>query len=429
LLEHVDEINRDLCDKFLSLSMPWIIKSLNFYFDCNTNFIPAGFIIFCIFEYIKSEYILNILSTSLFSPKISEKMFYFVTTGSIPNNQFDFLEEEQGSIDNIVKHQFTALLNQPETCTIALLILNNTISNPFISKKVLFECQLLPKDEIKKQKLVRMILQDSQEYNSDKILAELLLKTISTFTPQFNIFLASKIIIFCSLHPEELYIPQLKENITKEILSCLNEIKKHLEKEKLKDILLDVFEDQATSIKTMKFEDKVNFPSVLLSHINSITPGFYRLPLSKFEIYNWHFYKLLILKRLYTLLFSNTLSNVSEINLPCMSFDGPTVTLQCLNDLTLVIQDFYLQFLYKAGQSKTYKLRCVEVMADNKHENILNITVNQNKNSITIQAVFENSQICKETKKNIENQRKESKTKEFMLIQNFIQQEETNFAI
>ena len=210
----------------------------------------------------------------------------FTTNGSISNNQFDFLEETIGTIDNILKHQILSFLNDPTMSVIPLLVINHVISNDHISKKVLYETQLLPKEELKKQKLVRQILQDKHEYTSDSVLVELIIKLLTGNSTQYTSFLAARIIMNCSFYPQEEFLTRLINDINTELKNVIVEIKRDIEKENFVEIVLEAFEQQNENVNFYKFEEKVSFPTAILCKQDLTTLGIYRLPLSKIERYD-----------------------------------------------------------------------------------------------------------------------------------------------
>ena len=430
LLEHVEELNHEICNKFVSLGMPWLMSTITTQLNSGIlNFIPAGYIIFSILEYIRSPYILNILITSLFAARVSEKMFYFTTRGNIPNNQLDFLENDKAVIINIFKQQIMAFLHEPNMCGIALLIISSAISNESVSKKVLYECKILPKDEIKKQRLIQETLQDDQEYTSDPVLSQSFIQIFTGYYPQFTMFLAARIILKCSFFPEEQYLPQFQFEIYRELGLVIENLRTSIEKELFPEIMLEAFEEASSSVKNYRFDDKLEFPSAMLTRSDLGDQGLYRMPLNSFETYLNYFHKLFLLRRVKSMIFEDQTLKVPRSvrkgsSLPESSSDESHISIDCTENIQLIIKDFEIVIVHpEESNTKSIRLRHIEVMLENKRPHTLNLIINQPKQSYNLKLEFEDLNSCKYAKKIIEDKRKKCKNKEMKHITNFLLQE------
>lgn len=428
LLEHVEELNFDVCHKFVSFGVPWLIENISKELNTGTlNFIPSGYVIFSILEYLKCSYILNILVISLFSSKISEKMSYFTTKGSIPNNQLDVLEEYQGPIDNIIKHQVYAFLNDLKMCPITLLIMNNAISNEHLSKKVLYECQLLPKEDLKQQRLIRQILQDKHDYSSDRVLTEFLIKISTGNYPKFTMFLACRIILICSFFPSDIFLPQFLFEVNREIADVIAKLLIMIKSENLPDILLEAFEEASNNVKQYKWEEKIEFPKEILTKSDLSEQGIYRLPSSTFERYQNFFHKFFLLRKVKNLIFGEKIQNEGGVRknseLADLTCNDGRVIIECLDNLKLIVQDFEIIVIGENGKEKGFRLRFIEVMVEGKNQTGLNLVINQPKKATNVKVKFFDAEACKVAKEIIESKRKKCKNKEVSHIKSFLGQE------
>ena len=430
LLEHVEELSHEICNKFVSLGMPWLVNNITEQLNSGRlNFIPAGYIIFSILEYVKSSYILNILTTSLFAGKIPEKMYYFTTRGSIPNNQLDFLENDKAAIINVFKQQIMAFLHEQSMCGVALLIINSTLSNESLSKKVLYECKILPKDEIKKQRLIRQILQDKHEYTSDPVLSQSFIQIFTGYYPQFTMFLAARIILSCGFFPQEEYLPQFRFEISRELGLVIERLRINIEKELFPEIMLEAFEEASRSVRNYRFEDKIEFPSAILTRSDLGDQGIYRMPMNSFETYLNYFHKLFLLRRVRSMLFEEQTLKVpgslrKNSSLPESSTNESNTTIDCIDNVQLIIKDFEVAIVHpRESKCKNIRLRYIEVMLENKKPHMLNLIINQPKHSYNIKLEFEDINSCKDAKKAIEDKRKKCKQKEIKHVMNFLLEE------
>lgn len=434
LIEHVEELNYDICNRFLSLAMPWLVSNINSQFKTgNLNFIPAGFVIFSILEHIKCSFILNMLVTGLFANKITEKIQCFITKGEVLNNQFDFLVEDCGRVENIVKHQIIAFLNEPKNANMSLLILNSIVSNEIVCKKVMYECQLLRKEEIKCQQLLRKVLQDTHEYSSDPLLVDLLIKSLTGDNSFFTMFLSFRLIYHCNFQPRDYYFSILQSEINREVILSINTLLQSISTETCPEMILDTFDEEYLNISSLNFNEKISFPETLLSSNETTTPLIYRLPLTRKEIYHWNFSRYFLFKKILSLLFSSK----TGANLESQDFllllancgnSGPNLIVDCTISSSLEISDLFLNVITEKPYKKmTFKLRHVEVMLNAREPCALSLIFNQPKQSTSIKVNFTDEQVCKSTKKLIETKRKESKEKELVFIKIFLSQESKAF--
>lgn len=418
LMEHVEELNSDISSKFLNTCIPWVIKKVSDVLNIGENFTPVGWIINSILDNIKANSILDVLVAGLFCSKITEKIVAYMQEDTVQNNQFDYFDEGR-VIDNTVKHQMVSLLNDPYCATTVLLIINSIISNIFISKRILYECRLLPKDELKTQTLIRKVLQDKSEYKSDALVAEFLMQILLREQSPFNVFLSSRIITLCRLHPEEKYMSSLHDEIKSQTLIILAQILEKIESENLKEHVLEAFENETEYVNSLKIENKIEFPIEFLINKQNLMPILYRMPISKKEFYHWSFCRLFLLNYCESEVFGcEKFQGIEGLIKQEISQSGFLV-IECQQGDYLNVDDFNLKIV-KNGAEKVMKLRNVEIMMNSKAGNVLNFIAGGGKVQFSGKMEFEDGEICKATKNVIEKKRKESKNREVELIKRFL---------
>ena len=424
LIEHVEELSTEISSKFLSFSVPWVISKINDVLNIGETFTPVGWVLNCILENIKVSSILDVLVTGLFAGKISEKVKGYMFEGALHNNQFGYFTEETEVIENTVKHQVLSLLNEPYSATALLLILNKIVSNSAISKRTLFECALLPKDEIKTQTLLRKVLQDKVEYVTDPLLSEFLIQLTLGEQSTFNSLLAGRIIKTCRLHPEDKYMPDFQNNLNSQIIIIISSLLEHLASEKLQELVIEAFESESLSIKKIKIDDKVEYPVEILNNSEILIPLLYRLPISKKEIYHWNFSKLFVLNLFENLIFGVEKFKDSEQMISEATEKSGAVKIECEGGEGIKITDFDLHVFAKTGVKKI-KLRNVEVMLDHKSPLAFTLISQEGNLSLNAKMRFWDDELCKNSKKIIEMKRKESKSKEMAMIREFLVKEKS----
>jgi hypothetical protein len=349
LMEHVEELVSEISNKFLSLAVPWIIKRIAEVLENGDSFVPVGWVLNCVLDNIRVACVLDVLVTSLFSGKISEKVKGYMIEDTLHNNQFDYFIEENEDVENTVKHQVISLLNEPYSATALLLIINKIVTSSGISKRTLYECALLPKDEIKTQMLIRKVLQDKVEYMTDPLLSEFLMQIFLGEQSTFNTILSGRILTLCRLHPEEKYMQVFQNNTNTQIIIILSTLLDLLTSEKFQEIVLEAFEIESESLKSLKLDSRVEYPVEILNNIESLIPLNYRLPISRKEVYHWNFSKLFTLNLFENLIFGvEKFKNIEELIMEATSKNG-VVNIECEQGEGIKIDDFNLTVFIKTG--------------------------------------------------------------------------------
>jgi hypothetical protein len=342
----------------------------------------------------------------------------------VHNNQFDYFTEESEIIENTVKHQVLSLLNEPYSATALLLVVNKIVLNPAISKRTLYDCALLPKDEVKTQTLLRKILQDKVEYRSEPLLSEFLMQIVLGEHSSFNTLLAGRVISVCRLHPEDKYMQGLQNDLNTQIIIIISSLLELLAGEKLQELVLEAFEIESLSIKKFKIQDQIDYPVEILNNSHLLVPLNYRLPISKKEIYHWNFSKLFILNLFENLMFGLDRFKDSQQMIQDLTEKAGTVNIECAGGEGIKISDFELHVFTKAGVKKVM-LRNVEVMMDLKSPFAFDIVSHEGNCSLNTKMRFWDEELCKNSKKIIEMKRKESKSKEMAMIREFLVKEKS----
>ena len=422
LIEHVEELNSDICSKFLNTCIPWVIRKVSDVLNIGENFAPVGWVISSILDNIKACSIIDVLVAGLLSSKISEKIVAYMQEDTVQNNQFDYFDEGR-EVDNTVKHQMISLLNDPYCATTVLLIINNVVSNLAVSKRILYECCFLPKDELKTQILLHKVLQDKIEYTSDALVAEFLMQILLGEQSTFNVLLSGRIIALCRLHPEEKYLSPLKSEINSQVLQILRNTLDRIETEKFKEYVLEAFEDESEYVNSIKLDNKIEFPIEFLINKENLMPILYRMPISKKEFYQWNFGRLFLLRLIESEIYgTEKMKGIDEI-IELEIMKSGCLEIGCEEGNWLKLDDFYLRIGKETGGEKVIRLRNVEIMMDHRAPTELNFICGGGKVMFSSVIKFVDPETCKGCKDVVEKRRKASKDKEMELIKRFLLEE------
>lgn len=412
LMQISEDLHSQISRKFFSNCFSWVLAKISEISKKAQKFNGIGFILFSIFQHIQSRPVLDLIATCLFSAEISEKIQDLVRG---KGNYQEELSNDERKEKNEVKIQMQNIMKNGENTTAGLILANLVAGNKNISKKVLFECCLLGKKEIKSQLLLRKILQNNEAYVSDKFLTLLLIKVICSQQTIFNVFLACRLIFVCKLHPEEEKMTYLREKITHRVLEIAKDLKKNIQLEKNRDFVLEAFETGYKFVSELNFSQNIKFPNELLHPIEATTLLKFRIPIGQKEVYLWHFNILFILGTLNSELFYERKFGYFDQIVMNRKSSPPIQAFECRNQEKIEIYEFFLS-IHQGSQEKIINLSRSEVELDPTDTKIIHILSCESKNPYSIKLEFEDNDNSEQCKKLTDQMIKESKTNELKML-------------
>ena len=418
LMDTNEDMEHEISNKFIAICIPWLVTNIEYVSKHKENFNGLGFILTCCFDFIKSNYLLNLLATVLFSNQVPQRILSCIKGDD--NFSYDFMNDDEKTA-NQVKGFIVNIMKSGKNTAGVLIVINKVIGNQFIYKRVFYDCALLLHQDVKPQNLIKKVLQKDETYASDSVLTSLLLQILNTDQPVFNAFLACRIFLLCKVYPEEVYLKLIKSKIEARVSEFVEQLKELLRAGKVDSYLMvECFEAESKYFKNLKFEAQVKFPTELLHLVDLSTSVRYRVPVSIKEKIGWYLCQLMIIGYLqHKLLGEKRFFCLDEILL--MECEREIAVFDGKDGVKVKLNSFFVD-VEKNLESFRLRISNLKVLQENDP---LILTLLSNISLTPIQIEFFNQESSTALRKLIEKRKKDITSLEFIQILKYI----NSFAI